>query len=290
MTACVICGSETRRYRDEIEDYEYGVPWKSALQRCPDCGLICQSPPVRPDEIPGLYPENYLAHSAASKSRSVYGWLKGILARRTARKLTRRLPTRSRLLEIGCGNGAFLKTIGEVRGDVDRVGIDIKRIEMDAPGVEFHEGQLETIDLPAASLDLIYCSNLIEHVPDPVVFLDRCFELLKPGGILYGITPNHASLDRWIFGRYWGGYHYPRHTFVFDHSNLEQLLHRCGFGAVKLSGGYGFWYVSLTNRFLGRAGSRGFLFAAVTAAFLPLDWAINGFRPHGSMTFVARRD
>ncbi len=290
MTACIICGTETQPYLDEIEDYEYGVPWKSKLERCPDCGLICHSPSVNADDIAGLYPVNYLAHSAASKSQGIYGRLKSTLARRTARNLTRSLPADGRLLEVGCGNGCFLKVISEIRTDIGLVGVDIKRVEMDLPRVEFHEGQLETIDLPPASLDLIYCSNLIEHVPDPVVFLRKCRKLLAPGGKLYGVTPNHTSLDRWIFGRYWGGYHYPRHTFVFNHRNLGKLLSGCGFDNVKLKGAYGFWYISFTNRFLGRSGSRGFIFAAVTATFLPLDLAINLFRPHGSMTFVARRD
>lgn len=291
MSGCLVCGTAYGPWLDRIEDWEYQVARAARLVICPGCGLVAQDPPVRPDEVAGLYPPDYTAHSAASRSRSVYGRTKAWLNRRSARAVARHVPQGGRLLEVGCGNGAFLAAVAEVRPDVRTSGIDIVDLGIRGiPGFEFHLGQLEDLDLGPRRFDAIYASNLIEHVPDPRRFLARCRELLAPGGVLVGVTPDHLSLDRRLFGRFWAGYHFPRHTFVFDHRNLRLLLSGCGFEPLRVAGSYGFWYLSLANRLVARHGPkpRGLAFAAVTAAMLPLDLALNLFTCHGSMTFVAR--
>jgi SAM-dependent methyltransferase len=292
MNACLICGAEYRPWIDAIRDWEYEVPWSARLVMCAGCGLVAQDPPVAPAEIAGLYPADYTAHTVASRSGSLYGRVKAWLNRRSAQAVARYVPPGGRLLEVGCGNGAFLATVAEVRPDLRLSGVDIVDLGVrDIPGFEFHLGQLEQLDLGPRRFDVIYASNLIEHVPDPRLFLERCAALLAPGGRVVGVTPDHRSLDRLLFGRYWAGYHYPRHTFVFDHRNLRRLLGRCGFVVERIAGSYGFWYLSFANRLVRRHGPlpRGLPFAAVSALALPLDLALNLFTCHGSMTFVARR-
>jgi len=292
LPACRNCAGAVAAFIDEIEDWEYGVAWGSRLVMCSECGLVSHDPPVRAHEIERLYPRNYMAHTPASRSRSIYGWLKGLLGRRSARALARHIPAGGSCLEVGCGNGSFLAVLGEARGDVELAGVDI--VDLGVGGVTrftFYQGQLEDIDFRGRRFDVIYCSNLIEHVPDPFVFLRKCAALLRPGGVLYGITPDHLSLDRYLMGRYWAGYHYPRHTFVFNHRNLGPILAKCGFEGARIGGSYSFWYLSFANRFVTLPGTRrrGLLFAAVTALFLPLDLLVNLFRCHGSMKFLARR-
>lgn len=291
MPACLNCGGELAVLVQRIEDWEYGVPWDSRLVMCRQCGLVTQDPPVRPDQVERLYPPGYTAHTPASRSRSIYGGLKSLLGGAAARAAARHLPAGGGCLEVGCGNGAFLARLAEERPDVELAGVDIVDLGVALPRFTFYRGQLEAIDFGTRRFDLVYCSNLIEHVPDPFVFLRKCAALLRPGGVLYGVTPDHLSVDRYLFGRYWAGYHYPRHTFVFDHRNLVQVLSATGFERVRVRGSHGFWYLSLANRFVERPGTkpRGLLFALVSALFLPVDLLINLFRCHGSLTFVAQR-
>lgn len=288
--ACRHCAGAVAAFIDRIEDWEYGVAWRSRLVMCRRCGLVTQDPPVRADEIERLYPRDYMAHTPASRSRSVYGRLKEVLGRRSARVVARHVPAGGSCLEVGCGNGAFLALLGEARPDVELAGVDIVDLGVALPRFTFYRGQLEEIDFRGRRFDAVYCSNLIEHVPDPFVFLRKCAALLRPGGVIHGVTPDHLSLDRYLMGRYWAGYHYPRHTFIFNHRNLGEILAKAGFDGVRIRGSYSFWYLSFANRLVEHPGrrKRGFLFAAVTALFLPLDLAINLFRCHGSMRFVAR--
>lgn len=299
---CTVCerstGADGRALPDleplvtDIRDYEYGVKWHSELHECQCCGLVMQVPPITPGDVPRLYPDNYLAYSPQSRGSGVYGFLKRMLAEAGTRRLTSYIPPGASLVEIGCGNGSFLSILHRRRPDIRLAGVDIKRIEPpDIEGFTFYHGQLEQVDIPSQSFDAVYCSNLIEHVPDPLLFLRKCRAVLKPGGIAFGVTPDHLSLDRYIFRRYWAGYHYPRHTVVFNHDNMRQFLTAAGFEVVRVKGAYAFWYLSLANMLMTLPGTkrRGLMFAAVTALAAPFDFLINLFRCHGSMTFVARR-
>ena len=289
---CILCDVEYRPFADDVSDFEYGVEHESSLVICPKCGLVTHEPAIEPDDIPGLYPSNYLAHSAGSEGgKNVYSELKLMLAKRAAKQIVSRVPKNGVFLEIGCGNCHLIKLLAELRPDMSFVGVDIEKVDVgELPRFNFYHGQFETSDVPSQNADLIYCSNLIEHVPDPRRFLAKCADALKPGGTLYGVTPNHLSIDRFVFGRHWAGYHYPRHTYVFNHHNLKTLLTSQGFVDPRITGSYSFWYLSLANRFLELPGTRkrGLAFAAITAAFLPFDVLLNLFTCHGSMTFVAR--
>lgn len=291
LPGCRNCGRDLAAFIDEIQDWEYGVEWHSRLVICKECGLVTHDPPVRAEQIEQLYPKGYMAHTPASRSRSIYGWLKSVLGRLSARGVARYIPPGGGCLEVGCGNASFLSLLGEARPDVDLAGVDI--VDLGVAGIprfSFYKGQLEEIDFGQRRFDVIYCSNLIEHVPDPFLFLRKCAAILRPAGVIYGITPNHLSVDRYLLGRYWAGYHYPRHTFVFNHENIRQILAKCGFETVAIKGSYGFWFLSFANRLVDLPGTkkRGLLFAGVTALFLPFDLLVNLFRCHGSMKFVAR--
>jgi SAM-dependent methyltransferase len=290
--ACINCGGSCAPLLDDIQDWEYGVAWRSRLVECEGCGLVTHDPPIASSEIERLYPANYLAHSPASRSKSIYGRLKALLGRLGVRGVSREIPAGGSCLEIGCGNGSFLRVLTEARPDIEVAGVDIADVGVTGvPRFTFYRGQLEDVDFEDRRFDVVYCSNLIEHVADPFRFLRKVAQILKPTGVIYGITPDHLSIDRYLWRRYWAGYHYPRHTFVFNHENIRQILQKCGFQATRVSGAYGFWYLSLANRFVELPGTkpRGAMFAAVTAAFLPFDLLVNRFRCHGSMTFVARR-
>jgi 2-polyprenyl-3-methyl-5-hydroxy-6-metoxy-1,4-benzoquinol methylase len=77
--------------------------------------------------------------------------------------------------------------------------------------------------------------HVVEHFREPVQALRRAYALLRPGGILYGETPNVDCLDFRLFGRYWGALHFPRHITLFDARTLRRALGDTGFTAIRLS-------------------------------------------------------
>jgi len=293
MKKCNICNSDLKLFIESIKDYEYGVDYDTKIMICDNCALITQSKMFSAGDIPELYPDNYLAHSDASgKKDSIYGRLKNILANSTIRSIANLIPNNGCLVEIGCGNCHLLEKLALLRPDVRLIGIDIVDIEPEKkmiPNFTFLHGQFEAFSFTDIDVNLFYFSNLIEHVPDPYLFLSKCLRSLGKNGCIMGITPNHNSLDRVILGKYWAGYHYPRHINVFNHKNIKLCLEKIGFQKIEISGGYSFWYISLRNYIFGRGGdwNRGIMFAVITGLFLPLDKFLNLFWPHGSMTFRA---
>ena len=75
------------------------------------------------------------------------------------------------------------------------------------------------IPLPDATFDAILCSEVFEHIPDPLKALDEFGRLLKPGGQLI-ITAPFASIVHFApqfyatgFSRYWYEHHLPPRGF-----------------------------------------------------------------------------
>jgi SAM-dependent methyltransferase len=299
---CVLCAALAKSGRhvgpsalsplySEIADYEYAVPRSSKYYECGSCGFVMQVPKVTASEIPSLYPDDYQAYSR--KEKSLFGAAKARVVSNDARKLLRLAGVpEPRILEVGCGNGSLLRRVLELNPKAYVCGIDIKDLGLSAdPQIDFRLGQLEAVDLPDNSFDAIYCSNLIEHVAHPLDFIVRLKALLRPGGKVVIVTPNHRSIDRYVFGRYWGGYHFPRHLTLFNHKNIKPAIELGGLRVERISGSYAWWAISVANCLFPESARRprGPLFMAITAVFLPFDMLVNLFRPHGSMTAIAQK-
>lgn len=278
-------------FQTQIADFEYGVTRDAIYESCAECGLIAQRPPVPADEIASLYPEDYQAYQRPKQS--LFAIAKNWLVKRDARTLIAATDApKPVILEIGCGNGVLLEAVHRLCPDSKVVGVDIKDLGLSSHEfIEFHEGQLEEVSLEKDTFDAIYFSNLIEHVVNPFEFLERVGQLLRPGGIAILITPNHRSLDRFIFGRFWGGYHFPRHLYIFDNDTIHDTVTSAGLECLSIKGSYAWWYISIANRLYKDSArrKRGLAFAVISAAFLPLDLLINIFRYHGSMKVIFRR-
>ena len=91
------------------------------------------------------------------------------------------------LLEIGCGRGFFLE---KVAGIYECLGVEINE---EAAQVCRNKGlsvTTERLDTLALSFDAIVAFEVLEHISEPRVFLQRVSELLAPDGCLIIAVPN----------------------------------------------------------------------------------------------------
>jgi len=122
-------------------------------------------------------------------------------------RLNRHAPSamtgKHRVLEAGCGTGAFArhflkalagKTVWEVTGvDLAPAMVEWNRLHP-APGFNSMVGDLENETLFApASFDIILCPMVLHHFPDPVKTITNLAAWLKPGGVFYIMEPNGSS-------------------------------------------------------------------------------------------------
>jgi 2-polyprenyl-3-methyl-5-hydroxy-6-metoxy-1,4-benzoquinol methylase len=104
----------------------------------------------------------------------------------------------ARILEVGCGTGRLSAEMRQF-GKVTAIDLGVKIIEMAQqryPDIDFRTGNVHTLDLPAASFDVVVTLETLSHVPDQPGFLHRLAELLKPGRFLLITTQNKSVFER----------------------------------------------------------------------------------------------
>ena len=117
--------------------------------------------------------------------------------------------------------------------DLECAGIEIQpdiAAKGRARGYDVLEGTLESTDLSdhLGRYDVVSMNHVLEHVVSPRTMLERARDLLRPGGYLIGQLPTVSSWENKIFGRNWGGYHYPRHLQIPSKKGLGRPPRRGG--------------------------------------------------------------
>lgn len=108
-------------------------------------------------------------------------------------ELLSRYGTEGRLLDAPAGTGAISRKLKESGFDV--VAADINPQLFSAQGIRCEKTNLNQ-KLPFAdeTFDYILCSNGIEHLEDPFLFVRECYRILREGGELLITTPNILNL------------------------------------------------------------------------------------------------
>lgn len=268
---CPIC-ADTRRERTlgDLRDGSFGAaPGIWRLKRCLGCRAIYLDPRPDPSSIHLAYRDYYTHAPAPADVGGVSGWWKKALsngyrnrvfathlrpslavggvvmplfAARAARirledrGLGRAQGTGQRMLDVGCGNGQFLKWARQL-------GWNCYGIEVDAAAAAVARGHgIEIVGSDLRELgqahdrtfDAITLSHVIEHVYDPIDTLRQCWRLLKPGGYLWIQTPNTDSVGYEIYGADWRGLEAPRHLVLFNLASLSWSLERAGFEGIRI--------------------------------------------------------
>lgn len=225
-TDCPLCGTSER----EPTPYGRG-PLRVA--RCSSCRVYYLSPRLTPDRMAEFYrDDSYFEGDLPGDAGAGYSSYRG--QERSLRKtfarllgeLERRDLTGGGLLDVGCGYGYLLEAARKhfsrrVGTEMSAAAAEIAR----RTSAEIHVGGLEA--LPGdEEFHLVVALHVIEHVYEPVQFIDRALSRVENGGHLLLATPDMGSLWRRILGRAWPSFKYPEHVVFYDRSTLSNLLQR----------------------------------------------------------------
>jgi SAM-dependent methyltransferase len=107
----------------------------------------------------------------------------------------------SRVLDVGCGDAGVLIALAEEGADAHGIepyapSVVRGRVRAEEHGVtvELQTGVGETLPFADASFDLVLLDNVLEHVEDRERTLDEIGRVLRPGGLLYLVTPKPFAL------------------------------------------------------------------------------------------------
>lgn len=294
---CAACGHDgPGRVWRGVKDYEYGTYRPVDYLACSGCGTIAQSPLPDASLIPSFYPPDYRNHLAGGDG-GFFPALKRIQTKWLARRVARHIGGIDRkVLELGCGSGGLLPALQDL-GFRDLAGADFYDAGgamLASRGIRFRQGDIDREFPFEEQFDAVIMVNVIEHFLDPVGVLRRIHKHLVPGGRIILITPNAGALELPIFGRFWSGFHAPRHIHLFTSSALERLGRSLGFAqvAVQPSADPGQWAISVQNALqssrLGRARLwHGLAWYTIflSAVSAPIAWLQN-FWPRRSTTIA----
>jgi len=238
---CCVCKDEDAIPVGTGEDFEYRTSSDTFhAMRCRGCGVVYLNPRPAQEEFARIYPPTYHAFNFSPSEFGLIYRIRRRLEAGRVRGWCESLPHNARILDVGCGDGfhlGILRDYGERGWTLEGIEIDERAARAArAAGLNVHQGKVEELNLPESSYDLVLLIMTIEHVEDPKRILSRIRSLLRPGGSLVVVTDNTDSLDHRLFGRrWWGGYHFPRHYYLFNRRSLEALAHSVGLEVAKLS-------------------------------------------------------
>jgi SAM-dependent methyltransferase len=151
--------------------------------------------------------------------------------------------TGERVLDLGCGAGRFLGALREA--GADPVGVELaegalERARRNVPGAELHllapGGE---IPLEDASVDLVWCSEVLEHVPDTAGLLSEARRVLRTGGRLLVTTPSHDLPRRLLIALARFDAHFDplgQHVRFYSRRSLARVLDAFAFEQVEIEG------------------------------------------------------
>jgi SAM-dependent methyltransferase len=153
--------------------------------KCSACGLVVDNPRPTQETVAEHYckPGQYDEWVALLKAR-------GRLWRRRIRKV-RRHAVPGTLLDVGAGIGEFLSLARPFFTEVTGTEISTSAIAYATGnfGLSLHHGTIESLP-QLEPVDNLTMFHVLEHVASPKSTLERCYELVKPGGRLFLCVPN----------------------------------------------------------------------------------------------------
>ncbi|MBN8532092.1 MAG: class I SAM-dependent methyltransferase, partial [Alphaproteobacteria bacterium] len=145
----------------------------------------------------------------------------------------------SDFLDIGCNLG--YATEAARREGFNATGIEIDNDAVTTASISFPQNDYvcttaEAFAKTGRRFDLLYCSEVIEHVPDMHGFAAAMAKLAKPGGHVFITTPDAGHFLRPKHFISWNEVKPPEHVCWYSKSTLQRLLEQHGFRIKK------FWF------------------------------------------------
>jgi 2-polyprenyl-3-methyl-5-hydroxy-6-metoxy-1,4-benzoquinol methylase len=151
------------------------------------------------------------------------------------------------VLDLGSGEGTFtewLARIGAAPLGAEVADAAVRRARAAHPELEFRLVPIDgSLPLQDNSFDVVWATEVIEHVADTGRWLSEVRRVLKPGGRLLLTTPSHGRLRVALGGIERFSQPLGDHLHLYTRASLSQLLREFGFGevSVRAAGGPPFW-------------------------------------------------
>jgi len=226
MYFCPICSSASsislRAYRSRSSFLS-----ESVLLKCNDCSMVYAAPPPSQQELDKYISSYFLnAHSCHSFSKQQLDFLEAIAqvrVKHVKRYIKFHEINVDSVFEVGPGRGYFAK---HWLNDFPETIYNAYEVDSSCHNSLLSFGVNLVTPSDFGSTDLVILSHVLEHVIDPLSFLELSCKALRPGGVIFIEVPcndwMHKSVDE-------------PHLLFFQKQSLLKLLSQFGFVNINLS-------------------------------------------------------
>ena len=221
----IYCIDKLENYKLLFESNMHGK--KIEFRECKKCGLIYHYPTTTEIELREHY-TNYGVYSSQEYfEKELINRRMGYL--RKGKKLLKYFKDNKtpKLLEVGCANGIEIYYMQQLGFDCYGQEIDSHSSALAQKLVgenRVYTGFLENSAYMDESFDIVICSQVIEHVPNPDVIIKSINKCLKKGGILAIDTPNFGGPSFKLLKDKWKNTMPGDHISMFTPRTLSSLL------------------------------------------------------------------
>ena len=173
------------------------------------------------------------------------------------------LPAKPVLLDAGCGQGKSFRYLRQTFAPQRLIGVDADPHSLELSGEEAARQGLEveligsdcaTLQVPDASVDLLFCHQTFHHLVEQEKALAEFYRVLKPGGYLLFAESTEAYIDTWVIR--WL-FRHPMHVQKSAAQYLQMIREQgFEFGERNVSYPYLWWSRSKDFGLLERFGLR----------------------------------
>jgi len=227
---CKFCHNNNVIYKKSINS-PYYPDQKYILYECKHC--LSRFFDIHQHDI--LINELYEKLATTKKNLSVK-FLKSQYWEDQKRIISQLLKTTPRsILDVGCRTGDFLM---HFENTVIREGVEISNYCNEITnkrGLRIYNENLEGINFNR-KYDIVSAYNILEHLIDPLRFLDKLSSIVNKNGILVILIPSHESLIEKLLMRFrikWHMYVPPEHLNFFSKRFLDSYLSKYNFKLLK---------------------------------------------------------
>lgn len=200
------------------------------INKCLRCGLVFSSPIISSEKISSFYKVSLCNYEDQIPylNKTYFNIIK---------KIKSDLPKKPKVLEVGCGNGFFLKALKE-KGFTKKVfGVEPSSKMVSSASADLRKKI--KIDFfkhglfPKETFDIILCFHTLDHMIDPNEFIMGAHSLLKENGYVVTVVHDTGSLSVKIFGENSPIFDI-EHIYLFNKKTLRKIFARNSFEVIKV--------------------------------------------------------
>lgn len=145
------------------------------------------------------------------------------------------------ILEAGCGAAAFTPYLAQCTNHMRACDISSEQIKKNSeafPDIHFFTQDLgSSLACETDSMDIIWCSEVLEHLFDPAYAVREFYRVLKPEGKLLVTVPYHGGFKNILIALFKWNEHFSAdnpHIRFFTKKTISNVVNKAGFRSIRI--------------------------------------------------------